>query len=113
MPMDIFKFLFGLNGASVVRGLRLGPVELVQGAVASFNAAHPRQDRGENRNDRQLELIPEITLNEILGERKAVIRLPVQKYEDGMLRFQEAMALLAVLVVENPREVLEIGTFMG
>jgi hypothetical protein len=53
------------------------------------------------------------SLDEILGARKAVIKLHVQKYEDGMLPSHEAMALLSILVAENPREVLEIGTYMG
>jgi hypothetical protein len=107
------KFLFGLNGAAVVRGLRLGFPELLNGSCASFDIAHPRQDRIENQNQRQVELIPEITLDEILGARKAPILLTVQKYEDGILPFHEALALLSILVAENPREALEIGTFMG
>lgn len=57
--------------------------------------------------------IPEVTLDEILGDRKATIKLNVVKYEDGMLPSHEAMALLAILVAENPGEVLEIGTYMG
>jgi hypothetical protein len=107
------KFLFGLNAASVVRGLRLGFPELLKGSVASMDAAHPRQNRAQNQNDRQLERIPEITLGGILGPRKAPIVLTVQKYEDGILPFHEALALLSILVSENPREVLEIGTYMG
>jgi hypothetical protein len=113
MTNKSLKFLFGLNGASVVRGLRLGFPELVAGSVASMDAAHPRQDRVENENQRQVERIPVITVGEILAARKAPILLTVQKYEDGMLPSHEAMALLSILVAENPREVLEIGTYMG
>jgi hypothetical protein len=35
------------------------------------------------------------------------------RYEDGVLPSAHAMALLAILVAEAPRVVLEIGTFMG
>jgi len=45
--------------------------------------------------------------------RKAVIQMVVMSYEDGMLPSHELMALLSILVAESPREVLEIGTFMG
>ena len=57
--------------------------------------------------------IPEISLDEILGDRRPVIRMPVIRYEDGMLPNEQAMALLAVLVAEHPSEVMEIGTYMG
>jgi hypothetical protein len=60
-----------------------------------------------------LESIPTISVGEILGARKAPILLTVQKYEDGILPFHEATALLSILVAEHPREVLEIGTYMG
>jgi hypothetical protein len=57
--------------------------------------------------------IPEISLGEILGGRRASIRVTVQRYEDGMLPSEQAYALLSVLVAEAPLRVLEIGTFMG
>ena len=107
------QFLLGLNAASMVRGLRLGFSEFAAGCFASLGAAHPLQDREQNRWQRELQKIPVITLDEILGARKAAIKLQVQKYEDGMMPSQEAMALLSVLVAENPPEILEIGTFMG
>jgi len=57
--------------------------------------------------------IPEISLDEILGDRRPVIRLSVMRFEGGMLSSPQAMALLSILVAEAPAEVLEIGTFMG
>ena len=107
------QFLLGLNGASIIRGLRLGLPEFVNGCFASLGAAHPLQDRILNQNQKELKSIPEISLGEILGSRKAPIKLNVHRYEEGMLPFHEAMALLSILTVETPREVLEIGTFMG
>ncbi len=107
------RFLLGLNGASVVRGLRLGPHEFVNGCFASLCAAHPFQDRVRSRAQRELKKIPEISLDEILDDRKITIKLLVQKYEEGMLPSHEAMTLLSILGAEKPKEVLEIGTFMG
>lgn len=103
----------GLNGASVVRGLRLGFPEFVNGCFASLAVVHPRQDQMNYRLLKELKSIPEVTLDEILVARKAQIKLRVEKYEDGRLPDREAMILLSILAAENPREVLEIGTFMG
>jgi hypothetical protein len=103
----------GINGASVLRGIRLGPAEFVRGSLAGFGAAHPLQDRVHNHLQREWQAIPEINLDEILGPRKAQIKLNVQKHEDGIMPSHEAMAVLSILAAENPREVLEIGTFMG
>lgn len=109
----MLQFLGGVNGANLVRGLRLGLPELVSGSFASFQAAHPRQTRAEVDCQRNAEAIPEVGLEHILGGRKPEIRLRVQRYEDGMMPSHEVMALLSILVAESPREVLEIGTFMG
>lgn len=113
MKRNCLQFLMGLNGASVVRGLRLGFPEFVNGCFASLVAVHPRQNRADYRLQKELKSIPEITLDEILGNRKAEIKFCVQKYEDGRLPDNEAMVLLSILAAENPKEVLEIGTFMG
>jgi hypothetical protein len=113
MIKKLFQFLLGFNGASVIRGLRLGITELINGAFASFAAAHPLQGGICNQILKELKSIPEISLSEILGTRKVTVKLNVQRYEDGMLPPNEAMALLSILVAENPKEVLEIGTFMG
>ncbi len=57
--------------------------------------------------------IPVISLDEILGATKVELRLAVQRYEDGILPYNQALALLAVAVAAAPKVVLEIGTFMG
>jgi hypothetical protein len=113
MVKQCIQFFLGLNGANVVRGLRLGFPEFINGCFASMDAAHPLQDRTQNSIRKAWQSIPEVTLDEILGNRKAAVKLNVQMYEDGMLPTHEAMALLAILMAENPSEVLEIGTYMG
>jgi hypothetical protein len=52
-------------------------------------------------------------LYDLLGAAKPQIHITVQRYEDGMLPSEEAMALLAIVVATAPKGVLEIGTFMG
>ena len=98
---SLLKFILGLNGVSLIHLLRLSPKRVFRASQKAFTAASRTID------------IPEIKLGEILGDRKADIHMTVTRYEDGMLPSDQAMVLLAVLVAESPREVLEIGTFMG
>jgi Methyltransferase domain len=70
----------------------------------------PKENRGKHE---ELSQIPGVDPVELLGDAKPRICLTIQKYEDGMLPLNDAVALLSILVMENPREVLEIGTFMG
>lgn len=88
------RFLLGLNIASFVLGLRLGLPAFIKGGIASYHANHPFQNRIQYES---LESIPEVSLGEILGARKAAIKLKVQKYEEGMLPTNEAMALLSIV----------------
>jgi hypothetical protein len=113
-PMkNIIRFLLGLNGASIVRGLRFGIPEFISTCFASLGAVHPLEDRAARNHHKELGSIPKVTLDEILGNRKVPITLDIQKRVDGMLSSQDAIALLSILVAENPGEVLEIGTYMG
>ena len=106
------KILLGCNGAALIKGLRLGPVHFLRGSLRSFNACDPLgKDYGEAA--KLLANIPEVTLFSILANRKPSIQLTVQNYEDGILPTEQAVALLAIAVVENPKEVFEIGTFCG
>ena len=56
--------------------------------------------------------IPVVSLHDII-RTKPEICVTIQKHEDGILPFHQAVALLAVAVEERPKIVLEIGTFMG
>ena len=110
---NIIRFLLGLNLASIVRGARLGFLEFYRSCFASLSIVYPFQARTKHLENQALQSIPKITLDEILGARKVTITLNVQKHEDGMLSAREAIALMSIVAVESPREVLEIGTFMG
>jgi hypothetical protein len=113
MIKQIIKILLGTNGASLIRCLHFGPAELFAGAVRAFDSIRPFEKSASRATRLQYATIPEVPLGEILGERKAEVRLRAQKYEDGMLPNHEALALLSILAVEKPAEVLEIGTYMG
>lgn len=113
MLKEPLQCLLGLNAASFLRGARLGAGEFVKSGSAAFAAVHPMQNRADLHARRTVKSIPAVQLEEILGSRKIPISLTVQAYEDGILPYNEAMALLSILVMEQPGEVLEIGTFMG
>lgn len=102
--------LLGLNLASFERGLRMGPFELGSAAVRSFRATQAFENPKVHR---LLRKIPPVNLGEILGKRAPTIQITARQYEMGMLPSEEAFALIAILVAEDPKTVLEIGTFMG
>lgn len=109
----LIQFFLGLNAACLIRGLRFGLPDLIASGFAGLGAVYPFQNRAQSRCQQALKAIPEIRVDEILGARKVEIKLKVQHYEDGMMPSREAMVLLSILVADQPREVLEIGTFMG
>ncbi len=105
--------LQGLNLAALLRGFEEGPRVLGRASRAACLAAQSAANRRQALTFQQLHQIPTVHLTDLLGDRKCQIRLRVMKYEDGMLPYREAVTLLSLLVVEQPREVLEIGTYMG
>ncbi len=105
--------LQGVNFAALRRGFEEGPRALGRASRAACMAARPAGDRQQGLIREQLNQIPVVALTDLLGDRKCEIRLRVMKYEDGMTPYHNAVALLSFLVAENPREVLEIGTYMG
>jgi hypothetical protein len=100
------RALLGVNLASLLALLRSGPRRFVRACSWSWLAVR-------NTPSDDLARIPEIKVGEVLGMRRPVIQMHVTQYEDGMLPSHELLAILAILVAESPKEVLEIGTFMG
>jgi hypothetical protein len=105
----LLRACLGFNGASIIRGARYGVRELARACIRSNAAARPF----EIESERDLREFPQQSLESILAGQRAEIKLPVMEYEDGMLPTHDALALLAILVCENPKTVLEIGTYMG
>jgi hypothetical protein len=102
----LLEAVLGFNAASIILLIRSGPRQFLRACRRAFTAAL-------SPGKPELNDIPKVTLDEILGDRRPVIRLSVGRYEDGMLLSDQAMVLLSILVAERPKEVLEIGTYMG
>lgn len=100
------KAFLGFNLVSLVHLARFEPENFFGACRRAFTAARRRPEPPRP-------WIPEIGLGEILGDRRPEVRLPVMRYEDGILPSEQAVALLAILVAEAPDTVLEIGTYMG
>jgi hypothetical protein len=105
--IDAVRVLLGFNLVALIHLLRLKPKLFLEACRSAFLASR-RQATISALNQ-----IPEIGLGDILGNRRPLIRLSVMQSEDGMLPNDQIMAVLSILVAENPSEVLEIGTFMG
>ena len=103
----------GISPGGVLRGLRLGPIEFYRAARRAYWAAPPFEPKEQNRAENILRTIPEVSLEHILATSRVELKLPVMAYEDGMLPLPDLLALLSILALERPHEVLEIGTYMG
>ena len=103
---SLIRVLLGVNPIAFIHLLRFQPRQFMEACKCAFTAAH-RPNTGAAIG------IPDISIDEILGDRKPVIRLAVTRYEDGMMPIDQAMVVLSILVAEAPSQVLEIGTFMG
>jgi hypothetical protein len=108
-----FETVLGFNLAIFLRGLRFGLSGLGYTSRAACALVQPFQRRAEKDFHAEFNAIPVQPVETVLGERKPELTLRVMQYEDGMMPFQDAIALLSLLVAEQPKQVLEIGTFMG
>jgi hypothetical protein len=106
----ILEVALGLSPAALIRGLRHGPRDLARSARRGFTSTGPFERYFGEIGSVGL---PEQPLDLILGARKSSIRLNVMAYEDGMLPIRDALPLISLAVAENPRAIVEIGTFMG
>jgi Methyltransferase domain len=98
----IIKIILGVNLMSFYNLFSAGYQAWLRACWKSFYGAWGHIDQ-----------IPEITISEILKERKSEIKLSISKHEDGRLPDDQALCIAAIAVAENPSEILEIGTFMG
>ena len=103
---NIVKGLMGVSLSSLIRGARFGLQEFRAVSVGTTQKIQPLESAALRR-------LPVKTLEEIVDDQKVSITLPIQKFEDGMLPLDDAVALLTILVMARPAVVLEIGTYMG
>ena len=57
--------------------------------------------------------LPTVSLEDVLGDRKPQVMLQVKSLEEGVLPSDQSLVLAAILAVERPAAVLEVGTFVG
>ena len=101
----LLRVLAGINAASLPHLFRSGPRVFARMAGEAYAAA--------SRAYAGVGDVPEIALGDLLGERRPHVTVQVGRYEDGMLPSEQALALGALLVADQPTCVLEIGTYMG
>lgn len=102
---SFFKAVLGFNLAALPHLVIGGPSRLAKVCSHCYFATKPQKAEVYD--------IPEVHLSEILGSRTAQFNMIAQPAEDGVMPSDQLFALLTVLIAEQPREVLEIGTFMG
>lgn len=98
--------ILGSSPATLLRGMRFGIHDAYRSGRASFTATNPLINR-------QLNSIPVVAFTDFLRDGGSAIKTRIMRYEDGMLPMCDAIPLLSLLVAEQPKEVLEIGTYMG
>jgi len=103
---NFLKALLGCNLASFGHLLRGHPSQYINGCLSALSAARFPAPTANLP-------LPSVTLARILGSKKVDIRLTVTPEEEGILPYDQALALASILVAEKPASVLEIGTFMG
>jgi len=109
----LMQTLLGVNLATLVRGLRFGPRNFGYTCRETCDSVRPFESPVDKQAREDFGFIPVVTLESIVGERQPELRLQVMPHEDGRMPLSDAIGLLSLLIAERPREVLEIGTFMG
>jgi hypothetical protein len=100
------KGLLGISPSSIIRGFRFGFREFRRSSGLTTWHNQPFESRALRR-------IPLKNVDTLLTRRSVRVIQQVKPHTEGALPLNEASALLALLVDENPSIVLEIGTFMG
>jgi hypothetical protein len=102
----VLKIILGCNPVAIMVLFHSGVRAFAQACSAAFTSAHILDSRN-------LLSIPVVTLEDILGNESPTIKLTVATNVSGRMPLDQAVALLSILVKEQPKEVLEIGTFNG
>jgi hypothetical protein len=98
--------LTGMCVAAVLRGFRNGFSDFKTACIAASEAA-------KNAPTGLEQSIPAKSLSALLGKRRIDVQWTKQPHVDGQLPVEEARAVLSLLVLTQPKIVLEIGTFYG
>ena len=103
---SVCKTVLGFNLASLVHLLAGRADAFYHGCLCALSAARFPSPTANLP-------LPSVKLATLLGARKVEIRLTVARDEEGILPYDQALALAAILVLESPASILEVGTFMG
>jgi len=106
MIQQLKNVLLGSNIAAIIRGLRFGPKDFYRCCSLNLAITHPMESS-------LMAALPQVELSDIIKGRKFSVRLEIGDHVDGSLPADQAFILVSLLTVEQPPEVLEIGTFMG
>lgn len=106
MNKNFLKTVFGTNVMSLSRIITDGFTSYTTSSQAAFTAAHT----GDTKD---LLTIPKVTLDSLLEGAPVSINLLIGKKEDGALPYEQALALISILVKESPKTIVEVGTFLG
>lgn len=96
----------GFNIVSVFTLITSGYHSFLKACYRAFVAAHMVDIT-------ELSAIPQISLDQILGKVRPTIHMTIMSSENGRVPSDQAIAIIAILAKEQPKEVLEIGTFFG
>ena len=110
---DLIRILMSFNLAILWRILRFGSKGFLDISRRVYYAVNPFESKRSFLISRPLNSIPVAQLKDIMRCKKASIEVIVGRYEAGMLPYKETISLMAILIIENPKEVLEIGTLFG
>ena len=105
MLKNILKVILGFNLVSLQKLFSSSISSFILSCKNAFTASHVSDTK-------KLLTIPKVSLEDVLGKEQTVI-LNIGKKETGALPYNQAVALISVLVKEQPKIALEIGTFLG
>ncbi len=109
----ILKGLLSLNGASAIRGLRLGRAEWSRSLQRTYQAVDPFSTRERRQETLLLRKIPEIASAEAFLW-PSVIEVDLRFADvDGSTPTRDILSILALAMEQRPEAVLEFGTFWG
>ncbi len=109
----LLKALLSLNGASVVRALRLGPRQGANSLQRAYQAVDPFSTRERRPELLLVQAIPEIDAAEAFSwpsELKLDLRFADVS---GSTPIRDIVSMLALAVAQQPKAMLEFGTFWG
>lgn len=100
------QIIFGINIASIYLFFTKGPRIAARSARIAFYGVLRTESNA-------LKSIPIVKINDLIGQKEPCVTITIKSLDEGMLPINQLLVLLAIIVTENPQEVLEIGTYMG